>query len=85
MQALLGDARLVKFAAALNAGIGMVGYDADAQVLYVPLGADLPGLYARAAVLASGYAPKENTAERLLEYRNVPPDLASHLAALLMS
>ncbi len=85
MQALLGDARLVKFAAALDAGIGMVGYDADAQVLYVPLGADLPGLYARAAVLASGYAPKENTAERLLEYRNVPPDLASHLAALLMS
>ncbi|MBI2704041.1 MAG: hypothetical protein HYX32_01935 [Actinobacteria bacterium] len=85
MQALLGDARLVKFAAALDAGIGMVGYDTDARVLYVPLGADLPGLYARAAVLASGYAPKENTAERLLEYRNVPPDLASHLAALLMS
>jgi len=85
MQGLLGDARLVKFAAALDAGIGMVGYDVDAQALYVPLGADLPGLYARAAVLASGYAPKENTAERLLEYRNVPPDLAAHLAALLMS
>ncbi len=85
MQALLGDARLVKFAAALDAGIGMVGYDVDAKVLYVPLGADLPGLYARAAVLASGYSPRENTAERLLEYRKVPPDLAAHLAALLMS
>ena len=36
MQALLGDARLVKFAAALDVGIGMVGYDADAEVLYVP-------------------------------------------------
>lgn len=85
MQALLGDARLVKFAAALDTGIGLVGYHTDARVLYVPLGADLPGLYARAAVLASGYAPKENTVERLLEYRNVPPDLASRLAALLMS
>jgi hypothetical protein len=85
MQALLGDARLVKFAAALDSGISMVGYDADARVLYVPLGADLPGLYGRAAVLASGYAPKENPSERLLEYRNVPPSLAAHLAALLMS
>jgi len=85
MQALLGDARLVKFAAALDSGISMVGYDANARVLYVPRGADLPGLYGRAAVLASGYAPKENTSERLMEYRDVPPFLAAHLAALLTS
>jgi hypothetical protein len=30
MQALLGDARLVKYAAALDAGVGMIGYDAYA-------------------------------------------------------
>jgi hypothetical protein len=85
IQALLGDARIVKFAAALESGISMVGYDAETNVLYVPLGADLPGLYGRAAVLASGYAPKENPSEQLLEYRNVPPSLAAHLAALLAS
>ena len=54
MRAIVGDAGLVKYAAALDTGLSLVGYDSDAEVLYVPLGADLPGLYGRAAVLASG-------------------------------
>lgn len=85
MCGLVGDARIVKFAAALHAGMSLVGYDSDAEVLYVPLGADLPGLYGRSAVLASGRPPRENVDERLLEYRNVPPTLAARLCNLLMS
>jgi hypothetical protein len=85
MRAVLGDARIVKYLAAMDCGLSLVGYDAESQVLYVPLGADLPGLYGRAAVFASGCPPRENTEERLLEYRRVPPQLAAHLAHLLMS
>lgn len=85
MSALLGDARIVKYAAALDSGRSLIGYDLEAEVLYVPLGADLPGLYGRAATLASGRPPRENTTERLLEYRRVPPALAGRLASLLMS
>ena len=83
--ALVGDARIVKYLAALAAGTSLIGYDPDSRVLYVPLGADLPGLYGRAAVFASGRLPHENRPEGLLEYRRVPPDLAGHLAHLLMS
>jgi hypothetical protein len=85
MRGLVGDARIVKFAAALDAGMSLIGYDSGAEVLYVPLGADLPGLYGRSAVLASGRPPRENVEERLLEYRNVPPTLAARLCDLLMS
>lgn len=85
MSAVVGDARIVKFAAALDTGLPLVGYDVEAEVLYVPLGADLPGLYGRAAVLASGRPPRENTDERLLEYRGVPAKLAALLSDLLMS
>jgi hypothetical protein len=85
MTALLGDARVVKYAAALQANESLIGYNAAASVLYVPLGADLPGLYGRAAVLASGYPPHENTTESTLEYRDVTPRLAGQLAHLLMS
>ena len=85
LRATLGDARIVKYLAAADSGISLVGYDADAQVLYVPLGADLPGLYGRAAVLASGGPARENRDDALLEYRKVPAALAAHIARLLMS
>ena len=85
MRATLGDARIVKYLAALDAGVSLVGYAADEEILYVPLGADLPGLYGRTAVFASGHPPQENPEERILEYRNVPPWLAGQLADLLIS
>ena len=85
MQAILGDARIVKYLAAADSRRSLVGYNPEKQVLYVPLGADLPGLYGRVAVLASGYPPVENTEEHILEYRNVPKKLAGHLNYLLMS
>jgi hypothetical protein len=85
MRAALGDARIVKYLAAADSGQSLLGYEAEAQVLYVPLGADLPGLYGRAAVLASGCPPHENLEQHILEYRNVSPRLAAHLNRQLMS
>lgn len=85
MRATLGDARIVKYLAAADVRQSLLGYDADDRVLYVPLGADLPGLYGRVAVLASGLPPVENVDDRILEYRNVSPQLAGALDHLLMS
>lgn len=85
MQAILGDARLVKYAAALDSNQTLLGYDSEQRVLFVPLGADLPGLYGRAATLASGMPAVENLEQRALEYRDVPADLAQALNDKLMS
>ena len=85
MRATLGDARIVKYLAAADAGRSLVGYHEGAKILYVPLGADLPGLYGRAAALASGYPPLENEEENILEYRRVPPELAAQIHYLLAS
>jgi hypothetical protein len=85
LRATLGDARVVKYLAAADLGRSLLGYDHNAQILYVPLGADLPGLYGRAAALASGSPPVENEDERILEYHHVPPGIAGHLNYLLMS
>lgn len=85
MQAILGNNRLVKYAAALDTNTTLLGYDAEQKVLFVPLGADLPGLYGRSAVLASGMPPVENLEQRALEYRSVPADLAKSLNERLMT
>lgn len=84
-RATVGDARIVKYMAAADTGQSLVGYDADTEVLYVPLGADLPGLYGRSAVLCSGYLPTEDPQQRTLKYRGVPAKIAAHLSNLLMS
>lgn len=80
-----GDARIVKHLAALDAGEPLVGYDRSEHALYVPLGADLPGLYGRAAVLASGHEPQIDEAQGLLWYHAVPEPIAAHLSHLLSS
>lgn len=59
----------------------LLAYEPDDQVLKVPLGANLPGLYERAAVLASGMAPFPNDGS--LCYPFVSPEMAGHLAYLL--
>jgi len=84
-QAVLGDAQIVKYLAAADAGRSLLGYDPETHVLYVPIGADLPGLYGRAAVFASGFPPTKNIAENVLEYRGISSKLASRLHYLLMS
>lgn len=59
----------------------LIAYNRATEELTVPLGADLPGLYGRAAVLCSGMLPAPSG--RQLVYRNVHPELAGHLAHLL--
>lgn len=58
----------------------LLAYDPAAQELSVPLGAELPGLYGRAVVMASGLLPFKRG--RSMVYRAVPPELAGHLAFL---
>ncbi|MEU1246342.1 hypothetical protein [Micromonospora arida] len=81
--ARIGTVQLVKHLDALPTGRPLVAYDAKQRCLQVPLGADLPGLYGRAAVLCSGRPPEK--VEKLLLYREVPADIADTLAARLAS
>ena len=66
-----------------NARRPLVGYDPETQRLFVPLGADLPGLYGRALSLMSGLPPAQVSGEPLLVYQCVAPDVASTLVGLL--
>jgi hypothetical protein len=59
----------------------LLAYNKAIEQLTVPLGADLPGLYGRSAVVASGLLPV--VAGGNLIYQNVPAELAGHLAHLL--
>ena len=71
--------QLSKHGAALILGErALLAYNRSKEELVVPLGADLPGLYGRAAVLASGLLP--TVSDRRLVYHQVPSDLAGHLA-----
>ncbi|WP_174533249.1 hypothetical protein [Micromonospora chalcea] len=81
--ARVGTAQLVKHLEALRAGRPLLAYDPAAQALDVPLGADLPGLYGRAAVLCAGRPPAPIKERRLLRYYNVPADVADMLATRL--
>jgi hypothetical protein len=69
-----GDARLVKWLAAREQGIGLLAYDQARQELLCRIGAGLPGLYERAAVLSSGRPP--STDGGTLAYEGVPPAIA---------
>ena len=74
--------QLSKHAAAqMLTGRPLLAYNAATTELSVPLGADLPDLYSRAVVLASGFLPEPHG--RLLVYADVPPQLASQIAYLL--
>ena len=76
------DAYIMKYAAALLAQCPLLGYDGENK-LYVPIGADLPGLYGRTAVLSSGQLPKiQNNA---LVYPDVSPEIAYLLSDRLGS
>ena len=52
------DSRTAKHVAAAVSGTSLFGFQSG--VLKVPLGARLPGLYERAAVLCSGYPPSDS-------------------------
>ena len=78
----IADAAVAKHAAsALLAARALVAYDERAGDLVVPLGANLPGMYERAAVLESGTAPLKRRGRTV--YRDVSPYVAGRLAYLL--
>lgn len=76
------DVYLSKHAAVqMLTGRILVAYNRATEELRVPIGASLPGLYARAAVLASGLLPTKSGQD--LVYHQAPQPLAQHLAHLL--
>lgn len=81
-EAALGTVQLTKHLAARLTGHPLLAYDESHQRLVVPLGADLPGLYGRAVVLASGRLPTPLLKDRLLVYHDVGRPAADRLAEL---
>jgi len=79
----VGTAQLVKHIEAQRMGRPMVGYYPNKRLLTVPIGADLPGLYGRAAVLSSGCLPRKATKQRAIAYQEVRETFAGHLFDLL--
>lgn len=79
-----GTVHLVKHLAARAARRPLLGWLESSSVLVVPLGADLPGLYGRAAAACSGREPVVSTRTRTLGYLDVPRHVADGLNALLL-
>lgn len=79
---LMADNRWAKWIAALFAGARVLGYNARERVLEARLGAGLPGLYERAAVLSSGKPPREMS-DGKIHYHDIPPKLAGLLTEVL--
>lgn len=81
----VGSVQLVKHLAARATGRPLIGWLPRSEMLVVPLGADLPGLYGRVAMLCSGRPPQPSRATRSLGYANVPRWVADALTTLLVS
>jgi hypothetical protein len=81
----VGTVHLVKHLAAGHARTPLLAYHRRTRSLLVPLGADLPGLYGRAAVLSSGRLPTPRPRHRLLQYHDVPETTAQLICARLLS
>lgn len=84
-----GHSRLVnsglgKHLAARQAGTPLVAWDESLQLLSVPIGAELPGLYARATVLCSGMIPTRVDDDFSLNYGDITREFAEVLIAKLM-
>jgi|GEM_PF-640747 len=88
-EAVRASVYLVKHLAANALGRSLVMHVAKHGLLAVPLGADLPGLYERAAVLASGVLPRATTLaggeikRRCLVYSSITSEQADLLTTLL--
>lgn len=78
------SAEFAKFyASAMSMKKPLFSYRKDQQILLVPKGASLPGMYGRAAVMASGYLPKPDISGRYLIYDRISIEFAELLAARL--
>jgi hypothetical protein len=76
------DNRVAKWVAALDARYSLLAYDETTETLTTRLGAQLPGLYERAAVLCSGRPPKPRV-HGTVTYDGVNWEVAAALYDLL--
>jgi hypothetical protein len=83
--AAVATAQLAKHLAARHFGQSLLAYTPSRKLLVVPLGADLPGLYGRAAVLCGGRLPEPYEKRRWLLYHGVTQRVADTLNSLLSS
>lgn len=87
----LAPVQVVKHLAANMFGQSLLGYLASAETVVVPLGSDLPGLYARAIVAMSGQLPERKglklngKSRACLAYPKVDQDAADLLTTLLVT
>lgn len=84
-QAAVGPVQLVKHLEALRAGRPLIAHYPAKAYLAVPWGADLPGLYGRAAVLCSGRLPGKAAKMKSRVYHEVSGAFAAHLYELFAS
>lgn len=75
---------LAKHLAAQLAGKPLIAYNPANQQLRVPTGANLPGLYERAAVLCSGELPQRDASTFSLVYNEIDEAFAQALMARLI-
>lgn len=79
------SAELGKHLAANEFGNILAGYDPETETLSVPIGADLPGIYGRAAVMCGGRLPFPVTEASALHYLKVDSATAAILIGKLAS
>lgn len=84
-RAAIVTVELGKHLAALDAQRPLIAFDPSTECLAVPMGADLPGIYARALTMCSGQRPAVSVADRSLNYFNVPSAVAETLIGKVTS
>ena len=80
-----GSVRTVKLKMAQSFNSPLAYYDATTRQFYLRLGAELPGLFGRSMVAASGLAPREDLTQRVVVYSGIEPQLARLIYGQLMS
>jgi hypothetical protein len=77
------SAELAKHFQSAELDRALFAYDYANKKMIIPLGATLPGLYGRAAVLASGGLPERDSTGKLLIYNNIDSKTSRLFAAKL--
>jgi len=77
------SAELAKHFQAAELGRALFAFDYANNKLIVPIGATLPGLYGRAAVLASGKLPERDSTGKMFIYNNIDSKTSRLFAAKL--
>ena len=67
------------FEAIVNHGKPLFGYVESSEQLFVPVGAPLPGLFQRAAILASGLPPSVDSTGKLRVYESISEEFVRRL------